>query len=114
MSVSISLPSDRGDPDGVLPNGLPDKYPDEGVEELTPDDDDEELTMSIPTMGEEDIVLLYSVTARWLVDVCTTSILTILSSLDGFAELGGPASDLCIGVSGSDTARVSWKVFGTV
>ena len=82
-----------------------------------PDDDDEELTMLIPTMGGDDIVLLYSVTARGLLDDCITSILTILSSLDGFlviAELGGPASDLCIGVSGSDTARVSWKVFGTV
>ena len=113
----ISLPSDCGDPEGVLRKDLPDKYEDEGVAQLTPEDDDEDLTMSIPTMGGDDIVLLYSTTDLELLDGGTTSTLTTLSSPDGFSvitELDGLAIDHCLGVSGSDTARVSRMVFGTV
>ena len=113
----ISLPSDCGDPEGVLRKDLPDKYEDEGVTQLTPDDDDEEPTMSILTMGGDDIVLLYSTTGLELLDGGTTSTLTTLSSPDGFSvitELDGLAIDHCLGLSGSDTARVSRMVSGTV
>ena len=113
----ISLPSDCGDPEGVLRKDLPDKYEDEGVAQLTPEDDDEDLTMSIPTMGGDDIVLLYSTTGLELLDGGTTSTLTTLSSPDGFSvitELDGLAIDHCLGVSGSDTVRVNRMVFGTV
>ena len=113
--ITISLPSDCGDPEGVLRKDLPDKYEDESVAQLTPEDDDEDLTMSIPTMGGDDIVLLYSITGLELLDGGTTSTLTTLSSPDGFSvitELDGLAIDHCL--SGSDTARVSRMVFGTV